>query len=101
SRLPSSPLSPISSLFLAPSGKLSQKLQQLRAEDEKAQVPTVIEKQRRLGPTSIPSGIPADEWPTVLRPVLEDHISYRKVADDYGVSRETIRRLLRASRKAG
>ena len=37
----------------------------------------------------------------VLQRVLEHHESYRKVAADYGVSRETIRRLVHASKKAG
>jgi predicted transcriptional regulator len=32
---------------------------------------------------------------------VENHESYRKIAADYGVSRETIRRLVRASKKAG
>jgi len=62
-------------------------------------IPPVIETQRRPGPKDIPYGIPAEEWPTVLKRV-ENHESYRKIANDYGVSRETIRRLVRASKKA-
>jgi DNA invertase Pin-like site-specific DNA recombinase len=96
----STTLSPILSLFLAPSGKLYQKLQILLTEDEKAQTPLVIETQRRPGPKDIPYGIPEDHWPIVLARV-ENHESYRKIAADYGVSRETIRRLVRASKKAG
>jgi transposase len=60
----------------------------------------VVETQRRPGPKDIPYGIPEEEWPVVLVRV-ENHESYRKVANDYGVSRETIRRLVRASKKAG
>src|SRR2546421_9548743 len=47
----SSPLSPICSLFLEPSGNLSQKLQDLLAEDEQAQrsTPPLIQD-RRPGP---------------------------------------------------
>ena len=97
----SAPLSPIFSLFLSPSGKLYQKLQILLAEDEKAQTPLVLETQRRPGPKDIPYGIPPDQWPTVLQRVVDNHESYRRVADDYGVSRETIRRFVRASKQAG
>ena len=42
-------------------------------------------------------GIAEDQWPTVLQRVVENHESYRKVAADYEVSRETIRRLVRAA----
>jgi response regulator of citrate/malate metabolism len=65
------------------------------------QTPLVIESQRRPGPKDLPYGIPPEEWPTVRQRVLENHESYRKVAAEYGVSRETIRRLVRASKKAG
>jgi hypothetical protein len=37
-------------------------------------------------PKTSPYGIPPEEWPTVLQR-LENHESYRKVAADYGVSR--------------
>jgi transposase-like protein len=57
----------------------------------------VIETQRRPGPKDIPYGIPPQEWPKVLQRVLESHESYRKVAAAYGVSRQTIRRLVRAA----
>ena len=67
-------------------------------EDEKAQSPLVIETQRRPGPKDIPYGIPEDQWPMVLARV-ENHESYRKIAADYGVSRETIRRLVRAAKR--
>ena len=50
---------------------------------------------RRPGPKHQAYGIPSSEWPTVLRRVLEDKESLRKVADEYGVSHETIRRLVR------
>jgi hypothetical protein len=63
-------------------------------------IPPVIETQSTPGPKDIPYSIPEDQWPIVLARV-ENHESYRKVASDYGVSRETIRRLVRASKKAG
>src|SRR5256885_16950725 len=86
----SSPLSPIFSLFLAPSGNLSQKLQDLLAEDEQAQrsTPPMIEH-RRSGPRNPADSLPSSEWPTVLKRVLEKKESLRNVADDYGVSQET------------
>src|SRR2546421_4064777 len=62
-------------------------------------VPQVIETQRRPGPKDIPYGIPEDQWPTVLHRVLEHKESLRRVADDYGVSHETIRRMVRVAHK--
>jgi hypothetical protein len=61
-------------------------------------IPPVIETQRRLGPKDIPYGIQEDQWPTVFARI-ENHESYRKVAADYGVSHETICRLIRAARR--
>ncbi len=46
-------------------------------------------------------GIPSAEWPTVLRRVAENQEPLRKVADDYGVSYETIRRIVIAARRQG
>ena len=92
-------LSPILYLFQIPTSTLSQKLQIVLSQE--IQIPLVIETQRRPGPKDIPYGIPEYEWPMVLQRVLEHHESYRKVAADYGVSRETIRRLVHASKKAG
>jgi hypothetical protein len=60
-------------------------------------MPPVVEIQGRPGPKDIAYGIPEDQWPIVLHRVLENHESYRKVAVDYGVSRETIRRLVHTS----
>ncbi len=85
-------LSPILYLFQIPSSTLSRKLQQVLSE---VVVTPVVELQRRPGPKDIPYGIPEDQWPDVLARV-ENHESYRQVANDYGVSRETIRRLVRA-----
>src|SRR5207248_10663429 len=90
-------LSPILYLFQLSSSTLSKKLQITLSVVE---IPLAIETQRRPGPTDIPYGIPVSEWPAVLARV-ENHESYRKIAADYGVSRETIRRFVRASKKAG
>ena len=98
-RRASTTLSPILYLFQLPTSTLSRKLQIVLSQE--VQTSLVIETQRRPGPKEIPYVIPHEEWPTVLARVLENHESYRKVASDYGVSRETIRRLVRASKKAG
>src|SRR2546421_694410 len=62
----SSPLSPICSLLLEPSGKLSHKLQDLLAEEEQAQrsTPPLIQ-QRRPGPRNSADGLPSSEWKIV------------------------------------
>ena len=83
-------------LFQIPTSTLYQKLQIVLSEIE---TPIVIETQRRPGPKEIPYGIPAEEWPTVLKRVANRE-SYRKIAAEYGVSRETIRRLVLASKQA-
>jgi hypothetical protein len=42
--------------------------------------------------------IAPSEWPTVVRRLTENHESLRTVAHDYGVSHETVRCILLASR---
>ena len=83
----SAPLSPIFYLFLAPTGILYQKVRRLLTEDETTEGshPPVVIKYRHPGPKHPACGIPASEWPTVLAA--------------YGVSHETIRRLIRATPK--
>jgi hypothetical protein len=98
SRRATTTLSPILYLFQIPTSTLSRKLQIVISEIE---TPIVIETQRRPGPKDIPYGIPEDKWPTVLKRALENRESYRKIAADYGVSRETIRRLVQASKRVG
>ncbi len=92
----SNALSPIFSLFLAPSGKLYRKVQHLLAGDELVQSrnPPLL-KRRRSGPKHPNYGIPADLWPTVAQRVLEQKEPLRTVAADDGVSHETIRRIIR------
>jgi hypothetical protein len=87
----SSPLSPIFCLFLSPSGRLYQKVQHLLAEGGP---PPAVIKHRRPGPKQPADGLPASEWPTVLCRVVEQKEPLRTVAAAYGVSHETIRRLL-------
>jgi len=94
------PLSPIFSLFLAPSGKLYLKVQHLLAADQTAQSsnPPFL-KHRRPGPKHPNYGIPAEHWPMVIHRIVEQKEPLRTVAVAYGVSHETIRRLLRAAAK--
>ena len=91
----SSSLSPIFYLFLTSTGKLYLKVQRLLTEDEILQSnnPPLI-KHRRPGPKHTTYGIPATKWPNVVQRVVEQKESLRTVAAAYGVSRETIRRIL-------
>jgi hypothetical protein len=96
----SSPLSPIFSLLLAPSGTLSQKVQHLLSKEEPAEgSPPAVIKQRRPGPRYPADSLPASEWPTVRQRVVEQKESLRTVAAAYDVSPETIRRLLLPTQK--
>ena len=91
----SNALSSIFYLFLAPSGKLYLKVQHLLAGDELFQSsnPPLL-KRRQPGPKHPNYGIPADLWPTVVQRVVEQKESLRTVAAAYGVSHETIRRII-------
>jgi hypothetical protein len=91
----SAPLSPILYFFLAPSGKLYQKVQHLLAENETpGGSPPPVMKHRRPGPKYLPYGIPTSEWPVVVQRVVEQKEPLRTVAAAYGVSHKTIRRIL-------
>ena len=91
----SSTLSPILYLFLAPSGKLYLKVQHLLAGDELFQRsnPPLI-KHRRPRPEHPNYGIPAELWPSIVHRVVEQKEPLRTVAAAYGVSHETIRRIV-------
>jgi hypothetical protein len=91
----SATLSPILYLFLSPSGVLYQKVQHLLAEDATSEGshPPVM-KHWPPGPKHPKYGIPAELWPTVVHRVVEQKESLRTVAAAYGVSHETIRRIL-------
>jgi hypothetical protein len=91
----SNTLSPIFYLFLAPSGKLYLKVQHLLAGDELVQsrIPPFL-KLRRPGPEHPNDGLPADLWSTVVQRVVEQKEPLRTVAAAYGVSHETIRRIV-------
>ena len=71
------------------------KVQQLLREDELVQRnnPSLI-KHRRPGPKHPKFGIPVELWPTVVHRVVEQKEPLRTVAAVYGVSHETIRRIM-------
>ena len=91
----SSSLSPIFYLFLIPCGVLYQKVRHLLAEDEtpEGSHPPVM-KYRRPGPKHLVYSIPPFEWSRVLQRVMEQKEPLRTVAAAYGVSHETIRRIV-------
>jgi hypothetical protein len=91
----SNALPPILYLFLAPSGKLYLKGQHLLAQDKLVQRsnPPFL-KHRRPGPKQPNYGILAEFWPTIVHRVLEQKEPLRTVAADYGVSHETILRIV-------
>ncbi|WP_201380085.1 hypothetical protein [Ktedonobacter sp. SOSP1-85] len=68
--------------------------------DQALDNPEVVSfSQRRPGPDTSQWKIPVSEWPNVVRRVLENQESLRKVAEEYRVSYETIRRVVRAACK--
>jgi hypothetical protein len=65
------------------------------AEDESTgQSHPPLIKHRRPGPKHPNYGIPAELWPTVIQRVVEQKEPLRTIAVAYGVSHETIRRIL-------
>jgi hypothetical protein len=91
----SAPLSPIFSLFLTPSGTLYLKVQDMLAQGEAhdASPPPIVGK-RRLGPKDPKYGIPTEHWPMIMHRVVENNEPLRAIAQEYGVSHETIRRIM-------
>ena len=86
-------LSPTLTLFLEPHGKLYIKLQQVLAQLPLGE-PLPPVKKRRPGPTKPKHSISPTEWPTVLRRVVDNQEPLQKVADDYGVSHESVRHVV-------
>jgi hypothetical protein len=95
-RRASNSLSPVLIHFVAPHGKLLQRL--LALEQLLGSLPSLVTSPQHAGPREPHYGIPLEEWPNVVRRVVEHHEPLRQVAADYGVSHETIRRILRTSR---
>ena len=71
-------------------------MQRLLSEEEPAEgnTPPAVIKQRRPGPKQPADGLPASHWTTVVQRVVEQNEPLRTVAAAYGVSHETIRRIL-------
>jgi ABC-type proline/glycine betaine transport system substrate-binding protein len=65
-----------------------------------ASPPPIVGK-RRPGPKHPNYGIPAEHWPTVVQRVVEQKEPLRTVAAAYGVSHETIRRIMHHVQKQG
>ena len=49
---------------------------------------------RRPGPKQPKYGLPTERWPMIIHRVVENTEPLRAVAQEYGVSPETIRRLM-------
>jgi hypothetical protein len=99
-RRASASLSPVFIHFLSSSSYLYQKLQQVLTQlHANGNTPLPVVTGRRPGPAKPKHSIAPTEWPTVQRRVLENQEPLRKVASDYGVSYETIRRVLLVCRK--
>ena len=76
-------------------------MQCLLTEDETTEGghPPAVIKHRRPGSKHPAYGMPASEWPIMLQRVLEQKEPLLTVAAGYGVSHETIRRVIRATTK--
>ena len=79
--------------FVAPHGKLYHRL--LALEHILGSIPPLPTTQKHPGLREPQHAIPPEEWSNVVRRVREQHESLRQVAAQYGVSHETVRRLLR------
>jgi hypothetical protein len=88
----SNSLSPVLIHFVTPHGKLYQRL--LALEHMLGSLPPLVSAQQHPGPHEPQHGVPAEEWPNVVRRIREQHESLGQIAAEYGVSHETIRRHL-------
>jgi hypothetical protein len=98
----SSSLSPIFYLFLAPAGKLYLKVQDVLAHDDTHDVsPPLMVSKRRPGPKHPKYALPTELWTMIMHRVVENNEPLRAVAYKYGVSHETIRRIILHVQKQG
>ena len=56
---------------------------------------------RRPGPKHPPYGLPSEHWPMVIHRVVENNEPLHAVTQEYGVSHETIRRIMLHVQKQG
>jgi hypothetical protein len=88
-------LSPIFYLFLIPVGTLYLKVQEHPANDKALDTnPPPIVGKRRPGQKHPHYAIPTEHWPMIMQRVIEQREPLRTVAAAYGVSHETIRRIM-------
>ena len=70
-------------------------MQRLLAHDETPDAgPPPMGGKRRLGPKHPKYGVPTEHWPMIIHRVVEKNEPLRTVAAEYGVSHETIRRIM-------
>ncbi len=87
-------------LFLEPNGKLYLRLQQALAKLQvDVTIPLSPVTRKRPGRAKPKHSISPGEWPNVVRRVVENQEPLRKIAKDYDVSYETVRRVLLAARQ--
>jgi hypothetical protein len=77
-RRASNALSQVFIHFVAPHGKLLQRL--LALEQLLGSLPSLVTPQQHAGPREPHYGIPLEEWPNVVRRVVEHHEPLRQVA---------------------
>ncbi len=71
------------------------KVQHLLAHDEAHNVnPPPLVGKRRPGSKHSKYSIPTEHWPMIMHRVVENNEPLRTVAQEYGVSHETIRRIM-------
>jgi hypothetical protein len=71
------------------------KVQQVLAHRETPDTsPPVMGGKQRPGPKYLKYRVPTDHWPMIIHRVAENNEPLRAIAQEYGVSHETIRRLI-------
>ena len=81
-------------IILAKEEKSSKKRTYSRSHDTAFSPPKASGGVHEQSAPKPPHGIPAVEWPNVLRRVIENEEPLHQVAKDYGVSHETVRQLI-------
>ena len=70
-------------------------MQDLLAHDETHDAsPPPMGGKRRPGPKHPKYALPTERWPMIIHRVVENNEPLRAVAQEYGVSHETIRRIM-------
>lgn len=99
-RRESATLSPVLIHFVPPDGKLYLKLQRsLNTVEISPNEPLTVSTPRRPGPKALRRSIPLEDWPVVVRRIVENQEPLRKVAGDYEVSYETVRHVVHKAQR--